>query len=443
MASLAIGNPWLGWGLTRDPFFQEALTPEADSLHPAEPLHVGRERELVLAANQVLGSASSRAIVQGEYGVGKTSFTNRLKTALADHGVLTHARPVRVTRDMRAREFEAEVLRALLHIRASLPDEQRPREADADTAFWRRAARLVEGEDTFGGGVGALGVSVSQSPGRIAAERRDLALYPEIAGAVERLSVAPGGPAHARRRVLVHVNNLENLTRHAAEAATALFLDLRDYLLIPHSHWLFVGAADLEARVFAPEPPLHSIVPLVVDLAPLTAGEVGQVLARRYQALKAERRRLVPPVAPEAVPVLYARYGGNLRGFLRLLSRATQATPVVDPAPLGAAVLLERAAAPLRAELRRVVRDDFAALERIARQAAVGPGGHVRQASLPGQLGLVKSSVSELVARLEHHRVLRLARESARGGREFRLSPDAEIAFGLTPRESDVAGATA
>ena len=48
-------------------------------------------------------------------------------------------------------------------------------------------------------------------------------------------------------------------------------------------------------------------------------------------------------------------------------------------------------------------------------------------------LGLVKSSVSELVARLEHHRVLAVARESARGGRELRLSPDAEIAFGLAP----------
>jgi hypothetical protein len=58
----------------------------------------------------------------------------------------------------------------------------------------------------------------------------------------------------------------------------------------------------------------------------------------------------------------------------------------------------------------------------------------VRPGALPARLGLVKSSVSELVARLEHHRVLRLARESARGGREFRLSPDAEIAFGLAPQ---------
>jgi hypothetical protein len=51
------------------------------------------------------------------------------------------------------------------------------------------------------------------------------------------------------------------------------------------------------------------------------------------------------------------------------------------------------AAAPLRAELRRVVRGDRAALERIARQA-VAPDGHVRHAALPNQLGLVKSTFS-------------------------------------------------
>lgn len=228
----------------------------------------------------------------------------------------------------------------------------------------------------------------------------------------------------------MHVNNSENLSRQSAAAATALFLELRDYLLIPHSHWLFVGATELESRVFAPEPPLHSIVPLVVELAPLTADEVAQVLDRRYRSLKAERRRLVPPVAPEAVPVLYARYAGNLRGFLRLLSRATQAAPMVEPVPLAAEVLLERTAGPLRAEIQRVVRDDFPALARIAGVVAESRGT-VRQAALPTALGLVKSSVSELVARLEQHHMLQFVGETRRGGRELRLSPDAEIAFGL------------
>lgn len=79
-----------------------------------------------------------------------------------------------------------------------------------------------------------------------------------------------------------------------------------------------------------------------------------------------------------------------------------------------------------------MIRDDHAALERIAREGAQA-NGQVRQAVLPNALGLAKSSVSELVARLERHRVLSVVRESARGGWELGLWPDAEIAFGLTP----------
>lgn len=121
---------------------REALTPEADSLHRAEPRQVGREAELVLAANQVLGAASSRAIVQGEYGVGKTSFVGRLRTALAGHGVLTHARPVRVTRDLRARSGSAYRSRAA----ASKPSGASCRCTRRSPARWsasasRRAAR--------------------------------------------------------------------------------------------------------------------------------------------------------------------------------------------------------------------------------------------------------------------------------------------------------------
>ena len=59
MHELAIGNPWLGWGLTRDPYFQEPLTPELGALHPADELFVGREADLVVTANQVLGAVSA------------------------------------------------------------------------------------------------------------------------------------------------------------------------------------------------------------------------------------------------------------------------------------------------------------------------------------------------------------------------------------------------
>ena len=42
--------------------------------------------------------------------------------------------------------------------------------------------------------------------------------------------------------VLLHVNNLENLSREGARDTAFLLRDLRDYLLLPGAHWVFVGA---------------------------------------------------------------------------------------------------------------------------------------------------------------------------------------------------------
>ena len=67
-----------------------------------------------------MASTNSRAIVEGALGLGKTTFVNRLKTALARHGVLTHGEPVRVTPGMSSREFAGEVLKALLQMYATL-----------------------------------------------------------------------------------------------------------------------------------------------------------------------------------------------------------------------------------------------------------------------------------------------------------------------------------
>lgn len=70
-----VGNSWRPFGLRADPYFQEALTPDPDAGHPIT-LFVGRDEELRLLGSQMLGATSSRAVVQGPYGVGKTSFVN-------------------------------------------------------------------------------------------------------------------------------------------------------------------------------------------------------------------------------------------------------------------------------------------------------------------------------------------------------------------------------
>ena len=431
-----VGNSWRPFGLRADPYFQEALTPDPDADHPIT-LFVGREEELRLLGSQMLGAVSSRAVVQGPYGVGKTSFVNRLKTLVAEHGVLTHAEPVRVAGDMTVNGFAAEVLRALTQVRASqafqgagqaAPAPEVGPESAETAAFWRRLGRLLEGEDVVSGGVSLAGVGASVTRGRIAAERRDVSLYPELAQAVASLAGAPRRSV-ARGRVLIHVNNFENLTRADTARAAALVQDLRDYFLIPHSHWVFVGAADLEVEVFRASEAVSGIVPLVADLPPLTADEVAALLARRYERLHVGLR-FVPPVAPDAVEALYRRYAGDLRNFLRLLSHAVQRTPIAGrPASLAAPAVVQTMAGPYRRVLAKQLGDvDLAHLAAVAEGAA--PGLRVRAADLAARTGLAKGSVTELLARLEAKGALRY---DATEGRNtyYRLRPDAEVAFGL------------
>lgn len=215
MPSTPIASPWTPYGLSDDPFFQASLAPSDDAARPIS-LFVGREEEVQLLGGQVVGSSSSRAIIQGPAGVGKTSFVNRLKVALAEQGVLTHEQPVRVRAGMSTPQFCAELLRVLLQIRAT--QESTPGIAEKaakltfkgardEDAFWRRVGHLVEGEDTTASGV-TLGVPVAnigvqRERGRIPAEVDELSLDAELAQAVARL--AGGG----KRHVLIHVDNLD------------------------------------------------------------------------------------------------------------------------------------------------------------------------------------------------------------------------------------------
>src|SRR5690606_21373177 len=96
------------------------------------------------------------------------------------------------------------------------------------------------------------------------------------------------------RKVLLHVNNLEHLARADAQAAADLMLALRDAFLLPHSHWVFVGASDIEQRVFHVHNQVGSIIPIGLTLEPLGGPDVRELLRKRYEHLVVDGRPLVP-----------------------------------------------------------------------------------------------------------------------------------------------------
>lgn len=438
-APYLISSPWTPFGLRDDPFFQAALDPEAHARtsHPIS-LFVGRTRELQLVGSQVIGASSSRAIITGDPGVGKTSLMNRIKATLAAQGVLTHAAPVRVVRGMTPRQFEAEVLRVLLQMHAAdaaaggggspsrtlATDETR---AD-DARFWRRVGRLILGEDSVAGGVSLGGFSAQSEAIRIPAEVTDTSLGSEVVDAFRRLS------RRGERRVLLHVNNMENLTIEDASAAAGLMQQVRDALLTDFAHWVFVGASGIERTVFGATPQVGSIVPLVVTLPPLTPTEVADLLTRRYAHLRSGIR-FTPPVDPTEAASLYERFRGDLRGFLNLLALAVHQHAMSAPGEtIGAAEILALVAPRYVARVvpGRLSTEDFAHLTRVVGGRPWHAELRVADLASPPPHRFSQAAASKLVQRLLAARVIQ---ESRRAGRSvYYVIADGAVSVALAQR---------
>lgn len=440
-----IGSAWPPYGLTRDPYFQEALDPLPGGSYPTNRLFVGRQEEIEILARQILGAPSSRAIIEGERGVGKTTVVSKLKAELAALGVLTHEKPVRVTAGMMHHEFAADVLRKLLQIRITLNNASNntssdvlnpPRESDADAKFWLRVQHLVEGEaiTNIGGSIAGVGLGASRT--RIAAERPLVSLFDELAVGFEKVANRMPRP-DGNGGVLVHVNNLENLTRNEKSDASALMIDLRDYFLIKHSHWVFVGANDIGTTVFG-DPAVRSIIPLDVTLAPLMVDDVIEMLDRRYDYVRSRARDVktrrhhqpyLAPIAREAIPDLYRRYGGNLRGFLRLLSMAVQRYPFAEAVhSLSASEAIQSVSSEYRRGLLKQLGETDVGY--IDRTIALTQSPRFRNADVAAATRLKVSSAKQFIERLLANRAVL---EDGTAGRStyYRLAGDALTAFGM------------
>jgi hypothetical protein len=325
-----VGSVWHLFGLRDSPFFQDVLQPASDASRPAS-LFVGRTPELRRLARRIIGTTSTRFIVQGGPGVGKTSFVNRLKCELARYGVLSHEKPVRITPDMNCRALTAEVLKVLLRIRheARVAAARRSsvllrkaKEFAAGDKFWTYIARLVKGQDLLNAGlaIGAFGGSYER--GRIPAEIPDLSLYDELEEAVATLINETRDHPDTNRQILIHMNNLEIFPPEQAARTASVLRDFRDYLMIPGAQWIFVGPTGVEMDIFGAYQSLSGVFPLASHLEPLSADEVRAILERRYEHLK-RGMAFTPPVEIEQAVSLYAIYHGDLRQYLRLLDEAT------------------------------------------------------------------------------------------------------------------------
>lgn len=318
---------WQLFNLRDTPYFQEALRPGDGARYPVE-WFVGREAEADRLTATILGhSGSSRQSIRGSVGVGKSTLAQYVKAALTSERLLSSADAVALGH---ADDSDEVCIRILSYVyEALIASAQELRklaalEKNESVQSTRQLVRVFRETTGLSGGF-SLPVLGGLSAGRSATLNSPGTARPSvlIAPLMRGLFQAAHHELDARG-IVVHVNNLENLTEADATRAGAIFRDLRDPCLLAEGyHWLVIGTAGALGSVIDSHAQLRSVFSLTLALEPLMPAELLRLLDRRYRALALDPAAPVrPPVSPRAVTALYAMFNGDLRGTLAALDEA-------------------------------------------------------------------------------------------------------------------------
>jgi hypothetical protein len=311
-------NLWERYGFRDNPFDTRALSLSPGSLLSVADAFVGRAMtspESTLMTNFLRSSGGGRVVVEGDVGVGKTTFVNYhryLWQKEAKTKLLTPATEISVQGDWGTRELLLNVL-TLLAGRLSL--SMTPKKLESDhllTEIQALTGVLVREWASVSGGISILGI------GGNAGKTKSLA--------VQRGEISTAGLREYLHKLLervrqlgyvgaiLHFNNLELLARRDPAGLVSFFEEVRDVLQTPSVYFVFVGYTGMFQQIIVPHERVRSVFfGRSIHLPPLSREEVHQAIARRYELLAVQPKRWIPPVDDLVVDYLYEVFKGRIR----------------------------------------------------------------------------------------------------------------------------------
>lgn len=424
-------TPWNLYGLTGSPFFQDTLEAADTSSRPLR-LFVGRKSELARLRGTIhgAGSRSSRQAVAGAPGIGKTTLVQELKARLLDDGYMSTDAVVPILSRDTTEGLFARVLGVIydtLLVNRPMTVHHKSMQA-AQTMV--RAERLGTG----GANVSVFGVGGGVTRGTTVLSPRDVMIDgPRILRDLMALVRESDS-----RGVLLHLNNLENLSESDASGAAEILRSLRDPMLMHDGlHVVVVGATDAVNTVVNMHAQVRTTFSTLV-LEPLAIADVHQMLTERYAHLALNDRPVVPPVSREAVEALYHLFGGDLRGLLKALDDGV--TPLIGLTGTESAA----GAAPVRPlaiqELRPVLQQRYSAhlasvpeqnrVQQLTRWGTTAPGKVHTQKSLKELWGVSQAAVSGALAFLTQQGYVTASPRAGAEPTRYALSGVSRLIFG-------------
>jgi len=334
-------NLWERFGFRDNPFDTRAL-----SLSPESPLSVAeafvgrgdRSVESQLMTNFLRNPGGGRVVVEGDVGVGKTTFVNFHRhrwECEATSKLLTPASEISVQGDWGVREFLVSTLGALA---GRLALTMKPNDLEKDQLLSEVATLtgvLLRESFNVSGGFTVLGLGFSGGRSKsVAVHRGEIALATlqrYLKALMDRVRKAKFAGA------VLHLNNLELLARHDPKRLTRFFEETRDCLQTPNIYFVFVGYTGMFQQIIVPAERVRSIFfGHPVSLAPLSCNEVHRAIQLRYKLLAIKPKRWLPPVDDALIDYLYDVFAGKIRFIMDAITTLVTRLPEGVTATLAA-----------------------------------------------------------------------------------------------------------
>ncbi len=310
-----VGTIWELYGLKTNPFFSDPLLIFGGDID-LKVGFVGRDEEIRRLKNIIYGNSSSRILISGDVGVGKTTFVNYARAMASQDKFFTTLKEIAVQPEWSGSDFILNTLSAIYYtiklrndIDSSIIDKELFRKLEL-------LVDIVENRDKnfslnvgiFGGG-GGVNTSINMPSPNIHSLQ---IFFEQIVKEIKKSSY---------KGIILHYNNLEILELNKL---SNLFQSIRDFIQSKDVHFIFIG--DLVVpQIIGQIKRVNSVMsdtPII--LGNLTIKEIKLLLDTRIKLLTSPYLTHIKPYEEEVISRLYELYDGNLRFILHSLSTVFQ-----------------------------------------------------------------------------------------------------------------------
>ncbi|NUM37390.1 MAG: DeoR family transcriptional regulator [Candidatus Brocadiae bacterium] len=332
-------NIWEAYGFKENPFNTRPLSLYGENLLSIEKAFVGRKNteESDLLLRLLDSPGGNRIVIEGEIGVGKTTFINYHRhfwehKVKKEQKLFTSYGEIPIYYNWQPKDFLLNILSHLLHKMVltfgleKITSEPLFEELLILDKVYQQSSYQIEGQILgIGGGYGK---SKNITIPNITEARLQFYLQETIKAILQK----------GYRGIILHFDNLEILQSGRLEECQQIFQNLRDTFQIPEVYFIFIGPTGFFRKVISPLERVRSIFfgwPIYVP--PLTKEETLEAIHLRYELLAMKQLCWIKPVEDNCISFLYDLYEGKIR----FIMDALQAILTRFPRSIGKILSLE------------------------------------------------------------------------------------------------------